>query len=252
MSKEEIIRIREKIELAQTASIKLQTLLIKREELESNISLLASNNAKEQLKHLKSKKIELDHLIDRVEAEADHPIELLQQQLLESLFSLYPEQSFTLKKMKQEKAHHLEELQQIQDFKKLLVTIKDHLEEIIAIRQRIQRLGLLSYIFGASPNVMIAQNLESIHKLIPQAISYPLLKKLDLYIESLQTLENLSSECLTRWNYRKIDTCFTEYKNKIETLISNWQSEEARKKETIESLTKQIDQWVEQIIFEDQ
>jgi len=250
MSKEEIIRIKEKIELAQTASIKLKSLLIKREELETNISLLISHDAREQLKHLKSKKIDLDHLIDQIEAEADQPVELLQQQLLDSLFSFYPEKSYPLLKLKQDKAHQLEELQQTQEFQELLTKVKDHLQEIINIRQRIQRLGLLSYIFGASPNVMIAHNLESVHQLIPQAMLFPLLKKNELYLESIEVLQSLSSHCLTRWNYRKIDTCFTDYKNKLEGLLARWQSEEEIKHLLINKLSLQINEWIEQMISE--
>lgn len=247
MNDEELFQLKARWKEIETASAKLKSLLVKREELEETLQNLSKDKHEKEIKLLKSKKIELDHYIDLLESSEEESPLNLKERLTEKILVLHPDQLPFYSGLAAESAFMKKTMQVIQVYSDKLIEIRDHLQSIIEIRLRIRRLGIFSYIFGASPNHMIAQHLESIHRLIQQTPPETLLQDRPLYQQSQNTLIELSEHCLQRWGFHKIETCFQDYKEKISGLILEWESVKAQQKLEMTALGGKLNAWIEEM-----
>ncbi len=139
-----------------------------------------------------------------------------------------------------------------------LIELLNHIEHLLTTiqlaRKRIKSQGILSYIFGANPNFIVAQCLRGTTALITEGMKIieegkPLFTEESAVINSYTSLhhylQGLEKDCQTRWNYRHLDALIENNFSKIENFIAyfdNFQTSLQLKKQTVE---REIDQWLE-------
>lgn len=256
--------------------------LQKREEIENNLATLQEEikrefyqrhqkgNFEEEaillFQKMKEKKIQQLHELKRVQYQIDTYLdeiediteEKLQQQrfnLLQAHWQLHP-----AKRKEQETLwHEWSQLRILEiDFlhiNKVLERLAEHLHFAIQARQSIKGKGILNYIFGTSPNMIIEKQLLGIYALILN--NEPLFKKmihcnppkpmLDFLNDLFSWLEQTKNTCCKSWSFRHLDAVFSEFKPILIQMSEQSKKWQQQISERIEKLNEDIQQWIEEM-----
>lgn len=185
-------------------------LMKRREALELRELELEGTAAEEDLKAVKREKCEIDRLIDQVGEDFDEEAEALHNRLNEAILEGFPSQKPIYDQLQtgiEKAAHQLKALSASEVF---FSKVESLLQKMLVVRQGVQRRGLLSYIFGANPNVVISQHLKAIELLIQSNLpklhqAWSGSKNGELYREFIPFLKELHEQCTERWSFQHID-----------------------------------------------
>lgn len=207
--KNEIQRLKKELDHAKKALIKWDSLLLKREELESQIDKMHTEHRKpDEIKLFKIRLRELDTLLDHLEEHSPEKIENLENQLIARILDLHPELQKEYDEFQQALEQEETKYKNLQTLDKGLNSINELLQGALNARQKIRRKGILSYIFGTNPNQKISQHLHAIHEEIGTLL--PWLDELGYDPDFSDFFIELQRECKERWGFRKIDTFFKQ------------------------------------------
>lgn len=176
------------------------------------------NKDKALLEELKQKRRELDHRLDKTEELTSESLDHLRLELTEFILQQHPEQ----REERQQRNQQLEEQKQLErNLERLHEALKKLHSIITAIhetRRSINGRGILNYIFGISPNMIIERHLNECARLIeatlqlltrfkdenPHSAMIPLYEKLQAFLLKIQP------HFKGIWGFRQIDTTFVE------------------------------------------
>lgn len=279
-SLQEIQEIKIKIKEIKEGIAKRNALAKKREELEnilletqikSQHSLLKAHQKKQQDTELASKyysqaneyekmsqdllkKLSLvDKEIDKWEEAEEEDILQLQNALIHIILKRYPDQNEIIEVIKQKEKENKELNEKINGLIESLANIEHLITTIVITRKRIKNQGILSYIFGSSPNLMIAQCLQGIQAIVneeqktiaeirPQHSN----SNLNALLDELQIYaENLFKDCEKRWNYRHLDTLIEKNFLKAQEFKEKLESHQLHLLEDITKNSKELEDWLE-------
>lgn len=209
---------------------------------------------KKHLQHLKRTQQEIDHLLDHTEHLTVESLEQQRLSLLYSFWQLYPSQ-------RKEQEPLWLELQQLQmteeklkEIEQVLQLLCQELEEIIQARQSIKGRGILNYIFGTSPNIIIEHHLLKIHSIIQ--ISCPMMQEIiqnpqnhlydSLFQDIYVWLDHLKIPSRSSWSFYHIDTIFSEAFQNFKRLLVALQKQQNELLKRKDFLKKESQQWLEQ------
>lgn len=174
----------------------------------------SQNKLLDQLKHKKS---EIDHLLDVLEDNSPEKAGSLKSQLAEALIHRQPDQMEYYEKIKSAIIQNTVAKDELSHVVHVLDKLAELIEKTLNIRQSIKKRGILTYIFGSNPNVVITQHLQAAHLLTSTVL--PIIKKNCLdhslddkvrenYTALISFLENFSLKCKERWGFKQIDIFF--------------------------------------------
>lgn len=210
----------------------------------------------QQLRQLQKSQFQIDELLDQAEDITEESLYQQRFQLLHSLWQLYPEkreeQEFKWKEWNQLRILEVELLKT----EKILERIVEHLSIAIRARQSIKGRGILNYIFGLSPNIVIERQLLGIHTLILNSV--PLFEKsLHSYLhhQSFYTLlqdvftlfEHLKNASNKPWSFRHLDNLFSETKPPLQHLIQRSKQQKEQTSLQIQKLNEEIQEWIQRL-----
>ncbi len=208
-----------------------------------------------QLQELRQVQFQIDEQLDQIEDVTEEHLHQQRFHLLQALWELYParqeEQKTQWEEWCQLKVSEIEFLR----IDKLLERIAEHLSLAIQARQSIKGIGILNYILGTSPNIIIEKQLFGIHALILN--NEPFFKKMlhQILPESLQIflqelvswLEKLKGTCCTPWSFRHLDAFFSETKPILILMAERSNQLQHQISERIRTLNEEIHQWTNQL-----
>lgn len=225
---------------------KWNTLIIKREELETQIAILAVKDSNlfkkeehEKLKLLKNKLRDLDHTLDHLEEHSIEKINELKKQLISQTLQNQSEKKNEFESLQEAISLNQEKLSHIEIVYGNLKQIDFLFSEMMQTRERIKRLNVLSYIFGGNPNVQISQYLSAIYDQIE--ILNPFIKEEE---ELALFLKEVQEECKQRWGFKKIDQYFYNTHQRLKKYLYVGFEEKSKLEEKQQSLEKQEDDWL--------
>lgn len=210
------------------------------------------NQKKESLKRLKNEQHQLDEWLDHVEDLTEDDLIQCRLQLLQSIWQEYPllrdEQETKWNRLKQLTLIELE----LAGIGKILERIRGHIQIAIQARESIKGIGILNYIFGTSPNVVIEKQLKEIDNLANDSAPFfqrilknELTEPLRLMIvELLQWLNELKKKCQQSWNFKFIDKLFNEVKSRLAYFEQEMTSCKNQITLEINHLNKEMNQWL--------
>jgi hypothetical protein len=224
---------------------KWNTLIIKREELESQIAILTEKDSNlfkkeehEKLKLLKNKLRDLDHTLDHLEEHSIEKITELKKQLVLQILENQSEKKKEFESLQGAIFLNQEKLNHVETIYGNLKQIDLLFNEVMQARERIKRLNILSYIFGGNPNVQISQHLSAIHDQIE--ILNPFIKEEELAL----FLKEVQQECKQRWGFKKIDQYFYNTHQKLKKYLHVEYQEKSKLEEKLQALEKKEDDWL--------
>lgn len=232
-------------------------LLSQREALEDKIdtakqAIKSYDHQSGALKEFKQELRRIDAILDEWEDLTALDLYTMRERLLNDIWENYPDEY-------EEQKQQWNELKtcfvlEIELFKTLDIVrpIQDILETILHTRSKIKGKGLLSYIFGISPNAIIERHLthagEFIRVKIPDLerslqeteglALYPLFRHV------YNALSELSTHCTKVWGFRHIDTSIASSKKELaeKSEIMEQQLTEVRMKKDL--LMKALNEWM--------
>ena len=283
LSLSDLIKQRTELENAEQALKNRQLLIHKRESLEKAIVNLQEeieedfhqfhnkgktegeayplfqNTLCEKQKHLRQLKQaegKLDELLDQTEDMTHESLEQQRNQLIFAIWQLYPSQRKE-QEAKWKEINHLRILDiELHGVEELHHRLFEHLSRAIQVRQSIKGRGILNYIFGTSPNMIIEQQLLGAHTLIVNTL--PLLQKMihesrektPLHLLSQEIyawLERLKTSCHSPWSFRHIDTIFSEAHGSVQKFLNQLKIEHDKLLQRIDVIKKEMEGWVQQL-----
>ncbi len=208
----------------------------------------------QHLKQLKTAQRKLDDLLDQSEDLTEKGLEQQLYQLLLALWSFYPSQRET-QEAKWKELHEFRLLAiELEGVKLFLNHLSNQFYIAIQTRQSIKGRGILNYIFGRSPNIVIEQQLLGAHAVIVKM--QPLIQKIikqspphsslhHLFQEIDQWSGRLKTSCQSTWGFRHIDTIFSEAHQTVLSFIDRTEKEADQMQKTIENLNEEIRNWIQ-------
>jgi len=264
--------LKKEIEESKIAQEKWNRLLKQRNELEEAISQLQEEvegsffapdrrslieQNKTMLVQIQQKKHEVDHQLDHLEHYTTEYIDNLEQQLVDDILTLYPEEiSFH-----NEMTNALELAQQyhneLNEICHICEQVKQPLEEIEKVLHTIRRRWILSYMFGENPNARILHLLEVTHQTALSA-----LKKIEkhnihklpfttpakaLYQELTALLSKLEIETKRRWNFKTAKTLSNTTLHELSKIENQFKAESQAGLKTKQLLENRKKAWIERL-----
>lgn len=241
-AKNQMQRLKNELDHAKKAFIKWNSLIKKREELEYQIEKMQlGSKGNQELALLKKRLIELDTLLDHLEEHSPEKIEDLENQLIDSILSLYPQERIEYENLLQALSDSTLQLEKLRLIQKSLNNINLLLQKALEARHRVRRRGILSYIFGANPNQVISQHLHAIDKdiefILPELDSHSH-QDLSVFLIELQ------KECKQRWGFRKIDNFFGPAAESLTSHIKKMDKQIETAELDLHKLKQKRDYWI--------
>jgi DNA repair exonuclease SbcCD ATPase subunit len=167
------------------------------------------------LKRIKKQKQEMDHLLDNLEEGSEERVETIYKQLVKAILASYPDQQPIYRLMEENHNKIVNELNSLSELMEICEKLRQSLDKINVTRQNVRKQGLLRYLFGQNPNVIIAQELHNLSELCESSFSIMDAhesdkdKSSDSYKELRILMQNLYKHTKQRWGFKTIDTIFT-------------------------------------------
>lgn len=215
----------------------------------------ALNEKKAHLKQLKKTCQQLDDLLDQTDELTEDQLADQQEALLMALWQVYPDQR-PEQEAKWQERKRLELLEaDIQVMAKILEKLHAQFALAIQARLSIKGRGLLNYIFGISPNMIIEQQLLSASSLIQSTL--PLIEKMHqrhqtsadqaFFKELAEWLDHLKISCQSPWGFHHLDTVFTEAKQTLETHLDLLKKSAQTMANRRQALANEIKGWIDDL-----
>lgn len=245
--KNQIKELKNELDHAKKAFNKWNSLIQKREELECQIEKMQAeryrkpNNAKlldQQLSDLTNRLRKLDTLLDHLEEHSPEKIEMLENQLIDRILTLHPEQRIRYEQLQQALEQAELQMDNFQHLHKSLNNIIKLLKGALEARHRVKCRGILSYIFGANPNQVISQHLHAIAEQIGLILPWLNEAELSAFLIELQ------QECKQRWGFQKIDLFFGQVSESLIVFIKKIEEQIKATEGSLTSLKREMDEWM--------
>lgn len=237
--KQEIDRLKSELDQMELAFKRQELLLRKREELEIEIEKLDHSRAFEEkaqlLKMMKNKRQEIDNSLDAIEENIEESILNLRTGIKQKMLLLYPEKEESYAQLSTEMERIKREKLFLQEISFQIETLLSILSKALEARQKIKRLGLLSYLFGENPTDVISMHLkgaETQAKLLLDLIN----EQNANHTALLQFLSAFQEETQKRWGFKRMDTIFIDAEKQLQGFLKE---NEEKLKQTKESLKQQ-------------
>lgn len=268
-----IQEIKTKILKLKAGLAKKRTLQKKREELEVFLADAQRNSEQALLKahqkeiaelHKKAKDYEilskelfhkltlLDREIDLWEEAEEEDVEHLQNELANAILKTHPDQKeiFDAFKNNQRKWQTLET--QNKRIQMLLTNLEHLIDTIHEARKRVKRQGLFSYIFGSSPNLMIAKCMQGILTVLAEEKKAVLASNHDFKDTEMQkTMQelyeytlDLEKDCQKRWGYKQLDQVIEKNYLKIQEFKTRFNQIQNKLTNRSEEINKELQDWL--------
>ncbi|MGK5593783.1 MAG: hypothetical protein ACSNEK_00295 [Parachlamydiaceae bacterium] len=194
----------------------------------------------------------LDRELDRWEETEETDI----QQLDELIISLLMKENPSLKEVYEKLKSQQASLQRRRIKAEKLLELLKHIEHLLAniqlARNRIKRQGLLSYIFGANPNLIVTQCLQGMITIIKNGKEIIEESKslstepevIDSHTSLYLYLLELEEQCRKRWSYRHLDTITEGYSLKIRNVISFFKTYQRHLQMESKEVAEEIEKWM--------
>lgn len=276
-SKETIFIIKQQLEELRQGKSKRTHFMQKREELDIYISQLQAELSAAILKihqetfetdrklegweqqnkllaEAKKKKQELDHFLDKVEDATDEQINQAEQKLIEALLVYLPDQRLIYTSMENEYSHTKQLLHHLKNLEQELQETLRQLREIFKTRQEIRRRGILRYIVGLSPNLLISMHLKKVEILSCKILDIILKMSSASLPESLLAtlqhttliLNHLIEVCRKKWGFKIIDVTLHDLHHSLEILWASYLQEIEKTEQFLMLQNQKITAWIEQ------
>lgn len=227
-SDKRIFELKTKLSIYEKGLERWKSLSLKREGLENQIHKKENERDRnreqsrtpllnEQIIQMRKQLWDLDGLLDYLEEYTVDKIEDIENQLVTTIFSLHPESKEAYENIQNEIQQIDNEETELRAIQDPLIRIDDLLQKTLLARQRVRGAGLLSYLFGATPNYKISQHLDALKNQI-QLILTKFPDKVE-YLEFKEFLIHLEKECGYSWSFRKVDTYFTKSHNQLKDYL---------------------------------
>jgi hypothetical protein len=275
----EIKRLKDELQEAKEGHTHWQALLPQRESLQETIEKMqngieeACNRLESQsadtseatsalqneiekqrslLKRIKKQKLEMDHLLDNLEEGSEERVESINRQLVKAILDLYPDQQSVYTLMEDEHNKIVNELNGLSDLVQICEELKQSLEKIHNTRQTVRKQGLLRYLFGQNPNVIIAQELHNLSELSES--SMPMIeaheseknKSAALFKELRNLMESLYKHSKQRWGFKIIDNIFSPALNTLSSIQYEVEEQLRVKESTLKVSEKKFSEWLKE------
>ncbi len=249
-AKQELNQLKSELQQAELDFKKQDQLLRKREELEIEIEkleqshLFVPSDKKSFLKEMKSKRQQIDTILDMLDEDNDQKISRLRTLIKEKTLTLYPERLATFVTLSRELDSIKSEKLLVQEVSLQITSLIAILSKALEARQKIKRLGLFSYIFGENPTITISihlKNAETQAGLLLSLFSEQLIDNLPF----TQFLNIFQEECRKRWSFKHIDTFVFKAEKQLQQFLI--ESEEKREliSEKYRKKHKELDELLE-------
>lgn len=227
-----------------------------RDELEEAIPhfQMTLEEKRNRLFQLREELFQIDEWLDQTEDLTEESLNQQRSQLLHAMWQLYPEKRAT-QEAKWKEWNHLRVLEiELLGIEKMLERLSEHLNIAIQARQSIKGRGILNYIFGLSPNMVIEKQLFGIHALILSSL--PLFEKIlyqnlhpspKLLQDLLVWLEQLKNTCYKPWSFRHLDTLFSETQPILKQFLVSLREQQHQAALRIQTLNQEIQEWIQQL-----
>lgn len=226
---EMIQQMKEQIEAAMALLQKHRDSGLQTAELDSKVE-----RERALLEKAKAQKREIDHLLDSLEEGSLDKIQQLQKQLIEQIIEIHPKQESIYAEMEEDRQRILEKMDALNQDLQVGQALETVLETIHSTRQSVRKKGVLSYLLGKNPNVVITQQLQHAEKLCEAAL--PSLEK--RHSKELHAfVQDLLSHCQHSWGFKKIDTILA----KDSAVLSKLQARTLEKLDAMEKALKAIE-----------
>ncbi|CUI16400.1 conserved hypothetical protein [Candidatus Protochlamydia naegleriophila] len=209
----------------------------------------------QQLQELKRKKQEIDLLLDESEDLSEEELRLKQQALLTCIWTVYPSYQQEWENRWKDYQISLTLEEQFLDLKQFTKDLSNHLHYAIQHRQTIKGIGILNYILGTSPNLVIEKQLLTCHQAIQRFL--PRLQTLSqqtagmhhqiVLKDFLPFLEQLKKQCQTPWSFKHLDTVFTDAHKQLVHFHQIIEQDLSQLQRRSNELKQQLNDWLQQI-----
>jgi hypothetical protein len=211
---------------------------------------------KNALRQLKQAQNKVDEELDQTEDLTEESLEQQRNELIFAMWELYPsrrnEQETKWRKMNALALLDIE----LKGVEELLQRLSEKLGTAIQARQSIKGRGILNYIFGTSPNIIIEKQLLGSHALIQTTT--PLLEKMieqsrengqlqRLFQEIYTWLETLKAPCHSTWSFRHIDTIFAEAFQTLEGFRQQLEIERDQVVKQMNQIQEEVRGWLHEL-----
>lgn len=246
------IMLYEKIITIESGLATREDKLQERETLHQEIAHYAPDS--DELKVARAKLIEIDHALDEFEEDSEETIRELEASLAEQLIEEAPEEA---------KGYHdpLSHVQRAEEVLGSLSRIEEGLLELevplkMAIKARnwVKKRGVLGYIFGPNPNLVINEQLEHIanqsEKLLIAAKDESEVLARDeetkaMAVQLATFLQTIKIDAKKSWSYRSFDAAFFPAQETLTALLKIGEALQNTMTDKVVAGRSSIRQWIE-------
>lgn len=221
---------------------------------------LADNLTKEidqQQKFLEQanvKKRALDHLLDVYEECSEETIQLLRGKLIDAIIRQFPDQLDAYDHFEMERGRITVLHAELHEISQVISRLNEMLEIVLKTRQKVRRQWILGYLFGASPNLVITQQLQNAETLCEVTLTSlekhksgelkdSALKELHAEIKHL--LKELHKLCQQRWDLKALDATFSKIAKSLTEMQESLQGHIEIVETAEHALEKKFSNWLE-------
>lgn len=239
----------------------LEKQLLKAYEAESRIKDEAQalfTQAEELKKELDASNLQLkkiDQNLDRLEDLDDKHLIEVRNNLIQALLKAFPEELPNYENLCREMSHFQAIESENNTLLKFHCRIIHLLEIIKEVRAAIKRRWILSYLFGANPNIQITQSIQAILSLIE--MDTPKLLDIQhhsrdeqtkaLASDSLKLAAQLKIDSQKRWSYRHIDKHLLQDLGEFHNLAKLIETRTIEIKEARLALELDLEKWLNRV-----
>lgn len=205
------------------------------------------------IRQLKQKRQQVDRLLDQSEEITEEDLEKNREYLIQAILYFHPEER------EEEESRNVQFLQMSGMEKKIifllppLVELRERLTHALQIRHSIRGRGLLQYIVGISPNLLIEKDFKEGERLLQALLPHLQddLKEVDdlemknLYQQLIRLGERLLHELRMRWGFRHLDTFFKRSHEEISLYTLQMEEKLSAVQEKKKRLEQQMKDWLE-------
>ncbi|MBA3722884.1 MAG: hypothetical protein H0W88_10860 [Parachlamydiaceae bacterium] len=262
---QEIQKLKDNFFNAKFALQKRKTLITNRDELEEIIiklkqelkyenQYLVDYTKTKTLSQLVQKMRDLDHLLDESEELTEESLKEMERTLIRTLLELYPNENSKFENLSNRMEMTTNQVISLGSIKSQLVQIEEILKAVIQTREGIKGIGILKYVFGTSPNLIIARLLKEGGHIAQQSIkSLEDFVKNDnnneikfLFVEIIMFLKKLEPKLAGTWGFKTIDIDFRNSEKQIFQNILQLTSLERASEIEKQKAENELEQWIQQ------
>ena len=213
-----------------------------------------SDSKEDLLQECLAKQREIDHRLDDLEEWTDEEASRVREEMISLILEIHPDQ-------KQNYEDLAKNYQELCDLDRLTTKTEQNVKQMIEsieeaqqVRGKVRKRGVLSYIIGRNPNVLIGKSLQNIHQIAEDMLKQiPDLSRNSAAPKNLKTLygslekllKDLSARTQGQWSFKTIDTTFTDAKENLELFLESHTLESKALRTKLKSSEIKLNDWIE-------